>query len=988
MPEFMTQASMAAGEIAPHLYGRVDQGLYYIGMRTARNFIIRQYGGAANRPGKKFIGENKDHTKRTRLIPFQFNEEQTYMLEFGENYMRVIKDGAEVLESATAATVTGITQANPGVVTTSGAHGYSDGDDVYVTGVSGMVELNGRTLRVANKTATTFELTDSLDNNVDTTGYGAWTAGGTTTKIYTLTTTYTESELRDIRVASKNDTMTLVHKDHYPRDITRTAHDAWTIADFANTGGPFQEDNATATTVYASATTGSVTITASAALFTSAMVGELFYIRQEPDDATARWEVAAPIQPSDIRRAGSHYYKANHTEAAETITGITGANPAVVTVGAGHGIKQGDFVFITGVGGMTEVNDKYFTASRVTTTAVHLADIDTNANINSTSYNAYTSGGTLQKCKKTGTYRPDHTDGSGTDGAGGEAADSGVTWDYLHSGFGIVEITAFGSSTSVTATVINTLPDNVIGSGNTTDNWAMQAWSSVQGYPSAVAYHKQRMDFGGTTQEPNRIDMSHVKYRTAFGVSEPLLDSESITMYLNTTGANVIRHLLPLSELIVLTSASEHLINGPDDALLATGTITNKFQGETGASEVAPIIINDTAIFVQDMGSSVRSLKYQLESDSFGGIDLTARSPHLFENKNIVEWGYQRYPYSLIWAVMSDGSLNSLTFMPEQEVYAWSRHDSGDAEYESVGCIREGNETAAYFKVKRTINGNTVRYTERLASRYFTDVKDACFVDSGLSYDGRNTSATTMTITGGSTWSYPETLTLTASTDTFLATDVGNWIVYWIGDLAYRLEITAYTSPTVVSVVPHRDITAAYQGVAFTNWEFAKKVFQPLHHLEGETVSILSDGNVVEDLVVTDGKVTLTSPGAVVHIGLPYVSDLETLDIAGPQGQLKGATFNVPRVLLTVQDSRAVFVSTEGLAADDSLTDLNGQAIAEIKQRDPSLGYDAPIPAETDVFEVVTSSSWSRKGRVAIRQTYPLPITVNAITAEVERGTN
>jgi len=905
MPELYTQPSFAAGEVGPELYGRVDQQLYYIGLRTCRNMIVHQYGGVSNRPGGKIVSENKDQGRRVKLVPFSFNDEQTYVLQVGENYTRFIRNGGEILETSTEKNITAITKSNP-VSVSSTSHGFSDGDDVYISGVEGMVELNGRTLRVNNATANSFELTDSLGVGVDSTDYSTYTAGGTVIKVYEIASPWEEDDLftsidnkKAINYAQKNDILTIVHNDYYPRDLTRTDHDAWTVSEFSNVGGPFQDINTTATTVYSSAATGSVTLTASSDLFTADMVGELFYIEQEPSkDDTDRWEAAQAVNANDVRRAGSHYYEA-------------------------------------------------------------------------------------QNSATTGTYRPDWTEGNSTDG------DGAVEWEYLHSGFGIVQITGFTSATVATGTVISRLPDLVVGSGNTTDNWAKAAWSESQGYPGSCAYHKQRFSFGGTNEEPNVVWMSGVGLRSDFTKSFPVLADEAITLPLNTVGSNAIRHLLPFAELIALTNASEHLINGVDDILSGTGDNYNKVQGYTGSSHVVPIIINDTAIFTQDVGGVVRSLKYRFDSDSFGGIDLTARSPHLFKNRFIVDWSYQRYPFSIVWVVLDDGTLLGFTFMEEQEVFAWHRHDSPNASFESVACVREGNETATYFAVKRTINGQTRRYVERMASRSFTDVRDGFFVDSGLTYDGRNTSSKTMTITGGTTWDAPEELTITASNSTFLDTDANNsQIIFWVNDTAYRLDITAVSSDTIATVVPQIEIPAAYRSTAFTDWELAKTVFQPLHHLEGESVSIFADGSVVSGKSVSAGKVTIEIPASVVHIGLPYVSDFETLDIAAPQGQTKGKTFHVPKMFLTMQDSRATYVSVEGLAIDDTTNDLRGQPIPLMKQREPEDGYDRPIPAETKMFEVYSQSSWNKNGRISVRHVDPTPITINAVTPEVKFGSD
>lgn len=990
MPEIVTQPSFAAGEIGPQLYGRVDQALYYIGLRTCRNFIIRQYGGAANRSGSKIISEHKYQGKKVRLIPFSFNSSQNYVLQVGDGYTRFIRNGGEVLESVSLATISGATSSNPVTLTFSSGHPFNDGDDIFVSGMEGMVELNGRTMRVANATALTVDLKDSNNNDVVGTLYSSYTAGGTAYRVYEVETPWQEADLfstgsndPSINWAQDNDVLTVAHNEYYPRDLTRSADDVWTVSEFPNKGGPFLPVNLTDTTVYSDAVDGSVTLTASDDIFNADMVGELFFIEQEPDDDTQRWEAATGYRDNGIARAGSHYYRAPEHNVSASISGITVSSvnvAGIVTTSGAHNLSNDDTVYISGVNGMEEVNDSFFKVLVKTSTTFALLKLT--GSIQSTNtYTAYSSGGTVEKAHYSGTYRPDWTEGSSSDGT------PGITWTYLHSGSGIVEIDTFNSATSVDATVINRLPERVVGSGNTTDNWAKAAWSVDQGYPGSCGYHKERFALAGTKELPNYIWMSGSDLRADFSKSFPLLDDEAITIPLKTRGANSIRHLIPFSELIALTSASEHLVDGVDGTLLATGDNFNKVQGYTGSSYVPPIVVNDIGLFVQDLGGVVRSLEYTLDSDKYKGIDLTARSPHMFEGRRIVDWDYQRHPFSCVWVILDNGELLGFTFMEEQQVYAWHRHDSGNAKYESVACIREGIETATYFSLTRTINGNERRYVERMSSRTFDDVRDAFFVDSGLTYDGRNTGTTTVAITGGTNWDTPESLTITASDDIFLATDVDTaQLVFWVGNIAYRLDITGFTSKSVVTGVPVKELPNAYRNANFTDWEIARSVFQPLHHLEGEAVSVLSDGNVVLGKTVDNGKITLTSPGAVVHVGLGYVCDLETLDMARPQGQTKAKTFNVPRVFLTLEKSRAVYVSTEGLNSDDTLTNERGAAIPELKQREPQDGYDIPIPAETELFEIHCNSTWSKNGRIAIRQTYPLPVTVNGISPEVEIG--
>lgn len=980
--DLVAYPSFAAGEVGPELYGRTDQELYYIGLRTVSNFLIRQYGGASNRPGKKYIAETIDSNKKTRLTDFNFNDQQTYVLAFSDGSMRVLANGGQVVE--TAVNISAATNNNPGVITTSTNHQLSNGDDVFITGVVGMIELNGREFRVANVTATTFELQDYQGNSIDTTAYGAYVSGGTMARVYTEDTPFAEADLFDLNFAAENDILTVVNNNYYPRDITRTANDAWTVTQFPNSEGPFLDVNITDTNVYSNGTSGSVDLVASDSLFNANMLGELLYIEQEPEDQTNVWEVGLGVRDAEIIKAGPHYYQAGSNSNSVSISGISKASTGVVTTSTDHNLSNDDVIYIDGVVGMLEVNEKYYKVRVVTATTFQLLRTD-GVEVSTSSYGTYTSGGTVEQAHLTGTLKPTHVEGSEKDGK------PGVTWTYLHSGFGIVQITNVTDSVNATADVVRRLPDNVVGSSNATTNWAKAAWSVEQGYPQAAAYHKERLVFAGTVQQPNGFWMSGTALRTFFGKSNPVLDDESIRGRIRTKGANAIKHLIPFQELIALTSSSEHVIDGVDGVIFATDTLIQERQGETGASTVIPIVVNDVALFVQDIGSTLRTLEYRFDKDRFGGLDMTARSPHLFEGRSIVDMAYQRHPFSVIWCVMSDGDLLGFTFMDEQRVFAWHTHktEAGAGFYESVACIREGDETATYFVVRRTVNGVTKRYIERMSSRRFlrgnddpVPIRDAFFVDSGLTYDGRNTGSTTVTISGGTTWAPGDSVTITASDDVFLSTDVMNEVVFWDNDVRYRLQITAYSSATSVTAAPLKDIPAAYQGVAFTNFEIARKVMQPLWHLEGKSVVATVDGYVTRDLTVQDGKVTLDDAGAVVHIGLPYVCDLETLDMARPQGQTKAKPINVNKVFVTAKDSRGFFVTSgKPLPADGTSTGMQAP-----KARDPNDTYDFPVPADTDLFEVPTQNNFSRKGRIGIRVVDPVPVTINALHPEVHLG--
>ena len=254
--------NFTGGELSPRLDGRNDLTKYSSGCKTLENFIVYPHGAAARRSGTTFVAEVADSDNKTRLIPFEFSTTQTYMLEFSNLKMRVYKDDGSVLEGDK--TISGITQANPAVVTAN-SHGYSNGDEVVISGVSGMTEVNGKRFLVAGKTTNTFQLTDKDGTNINSSAFTAYSSGGVSNKVFEITTPYTTAQLFDIKFAQSADVMYITHPAHEVEKLSRTGHTSWTLADVDFTKGPFQDANITTTTLTpASASVGSRNITASA----------------------------------------------------------------------------------------------------------------------------------------------------------------------------------------------------------------------------------------------------------------------------------------------------------------------------------------------------------------------------------------------------------------------------------------------------------------------------------------------------------------------------------------------------------------------------------------------------------------------------------------------------------------------------------------------------------------------------------------------------
>jgi hypothetical protein len=375
-----------------------------------------------------------------------------------------------------------------------------------------------------------------------------------------------------------------------------------------------------------------------------------------------------------------------------------------------------------------------------------------------------------------------------------------------------------------------------------------------------------------------------------------------------------------------------------------------------------------------------------LESDKFSGINLTARASHLFtRNRTIVDMDYAEEPHAQLWIVRSDGRLISLTYDREQETIGFGRHDTKNGYFMRVCSILEDDESAVYFLVRRVVDGVTRYFLERLAEREFEDLVDAFFPDCGLTYDGRNSSGTTM-ILSGSGWTVDDSLTLTASGATFAASSINDEIWLHIDSEAQdergepitqretvRLRITAYTSTQVVTVNPLKDVPAAFQSVAFTNWAFAKDTFTA-PHLPNTEVLVLADGEY-RGAKTTDasGTFTISPPGVVVHAGLQMISEGETLDVnlVGAE-TIRHRAKSIPGVFLDVLETRGVKAGPDR----DHLED-----VAERSQDD----YE-PGELITGVTGYRIPSQNRTEGSIVFRQELPLPMTIRAIIPDVQIG--
>ena len=257
------QLAFYAGEITPLLYGRTDIPQYRAGLKKCLRFIPVIQGAVTRCPGSYFSAEVKDSSKATRLQRFEFSVTQAYMLEFGNLYVRPYRNNGPVRE--TALVITNVTQANPAVVTYTGTD-PANGEEMYVSAVGGMTTLNNRQFKIANVNggANTFELQYMTGTPVNSTGFVAYTTGGTAERAYTVTTPYLAADVFNLNFVQSADVLYIAHPSYKPRKLSRTAHTAWTLTNIDFLDGPYLNINTLPTTFLLSGTTGSVNVTASA----------------------------------------------------------------------------------------------------------------------------------------------------------------------------------------------------------------------------------------------------------------------------------------------------------------------------------------------------------------------------------------------------------------------------------------------------------------------------------------------------------------------------------------------------------------------------------------------------------------------------------------------------------------------------------------------------------------------------------------------------
>jgi hypothetical protein len=497
-------------------------------------------------------------------------------------------------------------------------------------------------------------------------------------------------------------------------------------------------------------------------------------------------------------------------------------------------------------------------------------------------------------------------------------------------------------------------------------------------YPGAVSYFEQRRVFAGTNNNPQNIWMTKSGTESNMSFGLPIRDDDRIEFRVAAREANTIRHIVPLTQLLLMTGSAEWRVTSVNSDAITPTSISVKPQSYVGSNNAQPVIVNNSLVYAAARGGHIRELGYNWQANGFVTGDLSLRAPHLFDNFTILDIGLAKAPIPVVWMVSSNGKLLGLTYVPEQQLGAWHQHDT-DGTFESVACVSEGDDDSTYCVIKRTVNGNSVRYIERMGTRLFATQRDNFFVDSGATYNGTNTNTgRTVTVSGGTNYTKGETVTVTTNYNLFNAppsvADKDDAIVLVDGTELYRLTIQATSSQTVATAKLDKDLPASLRNTGITTYEVARNVISGISWLEGKALNILADGAVHPQRTVSSGSITLERAASVVHLGLPYESDLNTLPMALQveafgQGRVK----NLNHVWLRVLESSGIFA---GPSADK---------LVEAKQRTVE-PYGTPPNLKTQDIKIMLTPAWQDNGQLFVRQTDPLPLTVVGLTLEVAMG--
>lgn len=508
----------------------------------------------------------------------------------------------------------------------------------------------------------------------------------------TVTSPYLEAELFEIQYLQIKDVVYLTHPNHEPRKLTRVSDTSWTLDIIEFDTPVFRAENLTSTTITPSAATGSITLTASDSIFESGHVGSYWRISHQRSAGQVKLQINGTGTSSTILGRGTFEFQ------------TTGTWDATIQVQQSLD------------GGTTwEVLREYESTSD--------RNVRTNILVEKTS---------LLRIEITS-----HTSGSGNRYAYLDAPDN-----FTH---GVVKITGYTSGTVASADVVG----NDLIATTATKYWSEAAWSDQRGWPRTVQLHESRVFYGGVAGDQALTVWGSViedfeNFQTGTN------DDDAVSFTMASAQNNQINWMVSQARtMIVGTSGGEWTLQSrnQDEPITPTNIVVRQ-QSRFGSAFLPASVLNSAVFFVQRQGEKIRDWRYVFQDDNYSGPDITILAEHLTES-GIVQLASAQEPFALLWCVNNDGELLSFTFEESEDVRGWARQTT-DGTIESVATIPGTYEDEVWMVVKRTVDGSTKRFVERLhpdtnENMEASTPEDCVYLDSAVVIDNGGSPSTSIT---------------------------------------------------------------------------------------------------------------------------------------------------------------------------------------------------------------------------------------------------
>lgn len=924
MPNDLIQYAFVAGEISPKLLGRTDLEKYDLGVSLAHNWFVDYRGGLSTRPGQIFCEYVKQGELDVRLFPFQFapDEANNYIIMLGHNYARFVQDGGYVLEGVKP----GSTTSGERWVSIAG-HGYAVGDWVKLDNAG---NNTGRTLVVSAVDTNQVQFT-SLPENL------AWVPEETRSvsfyRVYTITTPWPSSAVYKLHTSQVRDLVRVTHASYPIYNLRRYDHTDWRIEQEDLDNLFPRPSNLEGTGARSGTDTYLFAVTA-------VFAGD--------EESLPAYNVTSGFNSiSDEQRSD---YRTTYTWA-----GVPGARY--------YRLYRGNLNIATKIdlGGTVGYLSKSI-ANRIT----ELNGVPDFTRTPPIGRNPFSRGRIEHVSVLTaGTGYTNDSVVTATGGGGSGFVAYPVVSDGRLEGIRIIS-QGRGYTASVTISVTE-------GTGAT---FEVELGKITGTYPTVSGRFQQRQIYAATLNDPMTVWASRPSLYDNFDESEAVVDSDPYEFDLDSEQVAPIKHMVATrGGLLLMTQAGIWQLSGGNDTAVTPTNALASPHTYTGISDLAPIRIDTDIIYVDGKGAAVKMLTFNEYARVYSSEDISLLSNHFFSLENqLTSWTFAEAPFRTIWGTRMDGSMLALAVVKEQKVFAWTQHHTYGY-YRNIEGIQEGERDSVYMLVDRFLLGRWIKVLELQAPRSSVHVEDAWAVDCGLKLEGAYQTVTLQVqeFTGTS-------IMATASAAVFNSDHVG-WVIRGGGG---KMVIKSYLSSTQVIVDIKSDIDNRLpedlqlqrpSPFLAGEWTLDKPVstLGGLWHLEGATVSILADGNVMPPAVVTNGVVNIGAKVTRCIIGFGYRCVAKTLPPTATDAVIEHRRKSVPKTAFRVNETR-------GIKAGASMDTLY-----ETRTR-TNEAYGTPVELFDGFQELVISGRYDPDAPVYYVQDNPLPATILTVVKAVEVG--